>query len=318
MNTSIKQALYKIGTEYTEAKLGIFSNHPLGDFVRNKSKKVFSEAIDIDSTNLIIKGSVGQGVWSDTPWIAIMDSIITNSTLSGYYIVYLFSADGQNIYLCLGQGVTAVEEEFKKDWKKILHQRAGIIRTRIPEYKENFTDTPFDLKGKSPLSKKYCEAPAFYKKYSTQLLPPENELLHDLTLMLSLYDKLIFLGGTDLIELDDNNSDVHHSMTINEKKRFRMHKRLEGRANTQKVKKLHGYDCQACGFNFVETYGKFGKEYIEAHHLLPYETLEVGKTRKLNIQDDFVVLCGNCHRMIHRMDSPSDIEGLRNLIARKR
>ena len=60
---------------------------------------------------------------------------------------------------------------------------------------------------------------------------------------------------------------------------------------------IHGYDCMACGFNFEEFYGEIGKGFIEVHHVVPLAN--AGKT-KTNPETDLVVLCANCHRMVHK------------------
>ena len=60
---------------------------------------------------------------------------------------------------------------------------------------------------------------------------------------------------------------------------------------------LHGIDCMACGFNFEEFYGTVGKDFIEVHHVVPLS--EAGRT-ETNPATDLIVLCANCHRIIHR------------------
>lgn len=62
---------------------------------------------------------------------------------------------------------------------------------------------------------------------------------------------------------------------------------------------IHGYKCQACGFDFEHTYGAWGRGFAEVHHLqqlgaAPPEGLEVSP------KTDLAVVCSNCHRMIHR------------------
>ena len=54
----------------------------------------------------------------------------------------------------------------------------------------------------------------------------------------------------------------------------------------------------ACGFNFEETYGEIGKNYIEVHHVTPLFSLD-GEI-DIDPAKDLVVVCSNCHRMIHR------------------
>ena len=60
---------------------------------------------------------------------------------------------------------------------------------------------------------------------------------------------------------------------------------------------IHGFNCMACGFNFGEFYGEIGKKFIEVHHVVPLS--EAGRT-KTNPETDLIVLCANCHRIIHR------------------
>lgn len=61
--------------------------------------------------------------------------------------------------------------------------------------------------------------------------------------------------------------------------------------------KLNGYiACEACGFDFESTYGARGSMYIECHHTVPLHASGETSTRLA----DLVLLCANCHRMIHR------------------
>lgn len=67
----------------------------------------------------------------------------------------------------------------------------------------------------------------------------------------------------------------------------------------KKAIKLHGTTCKACAFNFGKMYGEWGQGYIEVHHLIPLGDNETGE-RKTNLSTDLIVLCANCHRMVHR------------------
>jgi len=55
--------------------------------------------------------------------------------------------------------------------------------------------------------------------------------------------------------------------------------------------------CEGCGFDFKENYGPRGDGYIECHHKKPVSEIKKGEKTKLN---DLIVLCSNCHRMVHR------------------
>lgn len=60
---------------------------------------------------------------------------------------------------------------------------------------------------------------------------------------------------------------------------------------------LHGLDCMACGFNFERAYGSLGRGFIEIHHVVPLA--EAGKSAT-DPARDLIVLCANCHRIVHR------------------
>lgn len=61
---------------------------------------------------------------------------------------------------------------------------------------------------------------------------------------------------------------------------------------------LHGEKCAVCGFDFEAAYGEWGRGFCEVHHLKPLG--EGDEQRFTNPLYDLVVLCANCHRMIHR------------------
>jgi 5-methylcytosine-specific restriction protein A len=74
---------------------------------------------------------------------------------------------------------------------------------------------------------------------------------------------------------------------------------------------LHGcVACEVCGFDFAATYGERGAGYAECHHVVPLHASGATKTRL----KDLVVLCANCHRMIHRGDPWLTPDQLRSLM----
>lgn len=79
--------------------------------------------------------------------------------------------------------------------------------------------------------------------------------------------------------------------------------------------KLHGYKCQACGFDYEKTYGSLGRNYIEVHHINPLA--EQDGEHIVNPETDLACLCANCHRMIHRNRSNTlSLDELKNIINR--
>lgn len=68
--------------------------------------------------------------------------------------------------------------------------------------------------------------------------------------------------------------------------------------------------CEACDFDFAETYGEIGRGFIECHHVVPLS--ETGRTR--TTLSDLVLLCSNCHRMVHRRRSWPKLDELRTIV----
>ncbi len=54
--------------------------------------------------------------------------------------------------------------------------------------------------------------------------------------------------------------------------------------------------CEVCAFDFERVYPGRGDGYVEVHHVTPLHTTGA----KMNGIDDLILLCANCHRMIHR------------------
>lgn len=67
-------------------------------------------------------------------------------------------------------------------------------------------------------------------------------------------------------------------------------------------KKNGGLHCNICGFDFEKTYGKYGKDFIELHHIKPISLYEKdGKITNLEqARKNLTPLCSNCHRILHR------------------
>lgn len=115
------------------------------------------------------------------------------------------------------------------------------------------------------------------------------------------------LPNTDAVALSDGGSTVEGEQVLVTHFVRERDAGLVKRAK-RKFKKAHGrLYCEACEFNFQEKYGSLGKDYIEALHVTP---LSQGKRQTST--DELVMLCGNCHRMVHlqinkkrRSDSPS-------------
>jgi 5-methylcytosine-specific restriction protein A len=83
---------------------------------------------------------------------------------------------------------------------------------------------------------------------------------------------------------------------------YRLHKYRE--RNQKVVKDLKNnaikrgkLKCQACGFDFAERYGDVGHGFIECHDTIPLSEYEPNPDTKI---EDLVLVCSNCHKMLHK------------------
>jgi 5-methylcytosine-specific restriction protein A len=97
---------------------------------------------------------------------------------------------------------------------------------------------------------------------------------------------------------------------------YRLHRTYERdpslpeRAKALALKRDGIIACVICGFDFFETYGTIGKGFIECHHTIPVSELTKETQTKLS---DVILVCSNCHRMLHRRrpwPTASDLKAL--------
>lgn len=111
-------------------------------------------------------------------------------------------------------------------------------------------------------------------------------------------------------------NDITEDTVIGYETRFaRWHLRYERRTvNSQRVKNQRGLTCEACHLDGKKAFGRdYAMSAMEAHHLSPVALIAEEEIRPARIKD-FLVLCACCHRLIHRLKRPDDIEGLRRLV----
>jgi 5-methylcytosine-specific restriction enzyme A len=87
-------------------------------------------------------------------------------------------------------------------------------------------------------------------------------------------------------------------------------KKLVDDKKKQSLKKYGKLECEVCLFNFEITYGD---QYIECHHCVPLSQLTSSTTTTL---DDLVLVCANCHRMLHRKISSISVEELKQRLSK--
>lgn len=307
---ALQASLANLLNNYPRAKKEPFGRHPLADFIRNQLPNIVSNIVG-KNDRYKIEGSPGQGNWADVPWIGIFDKLITESAQNGYYLVYLLKEDCSGVYLSLNQGVTSIKSQYGTAAKHALQVRANDFLARLGNKCNGLIQGSINLSvsNKSGLGALYEAGSICASLYKIDSWPTDEKLSSDLLRMLNLYQ---ILSSTEsrLYEQADAEEDevglLAENLTV-----LREHKRIERNKKLSfKAKKVHGYKCKACGFDFEKTYGIIGKEFIEAHHLTPLSMLK-GQKVTLDPKNDFTVLCANCHRMIHKSEFVNKVEQFR-------
>ncbi|WP_210408089.1 HNH endonuclease [Allokutzneria sp. NRRL B-24872] len=80
------------------------------------------------------------------------------------------------------------------------------------------------------------------------------------------------------------------------------------------LKQENCLQCEVCGFDFEKVYGERGARFAECHHAVPLHVSGAVRSKL----SDLVVLCSNCHRMIHRGKRWLTPAELRDLVLAKR
>lgn len=90
-------------------------------------------------------------------------------------------------------------------------------------------------------------------------------------------------------------------------------RRLVVEAKAQAMKQHGRLVCAACSFDFSKRYGEVGANIIDVHHTKPVHTMKPGEKTKVT---DLVLLCSNCHRVVHSKRKWLDIEQVKEALAK--
>lgn len=316
---ALRETLQRILTEYPAATDTPLEGNPLAQFIRGEAETSVADGLGALSQGLIVQGSPGQGNWAAVPWISIFDPAITTSATRGYYVVYLFHATEPTVHLSLNQGTTAVREEFASKARNVLADRAELIRKRVSDFLGDLPQKTIELGSDARLPGDYMAGHALGVTYTPAGLPDEATLRGDLQNIVQAYRALTFRGGIEGdVEAQSDVADefnIPPQATVIETRKYVYHRKIErNRTAAKNAKKFHGTVCQGCNLDFKLRYGEIGAGFIEAHHLKPISSLEEGVAVTYDVESDFAVLCANCHRMIHRTDDPSDLDGFKKRI----
>lgn len=332
----IRNILKSVVTEYQQAKTESLKGHSMGEVLRNKMRQALTKRASLDPNIYHLIGSVGQGQWAEIPWLCIFIKDLTISATRGYYIVYLFNADGSGLYISLNQGWTYFKDKYgTKIGREKIRKTASIIRDKINTVPYNMKLLNIDLKGKGDLAKGYELGHICGRYYDIDNLPSEEEIINDLQGLLLTYREVIGLIGNRSIEQfndyillyedglypEDEFSEEEYQLAVQksvaskksqdiyeeEKKKDRPEpivnkggKRqwIRSAAKASKALMLSNYTCEIDSSHNTFISKSTNMPYVESHHFIPMGK-QVEFQYDLDQLANLISLCPVCHRLIH-------------------
>ncbi|MRF36058.1 DUF3578 domain-containing protein [Staphylococcus sp. KY49P] len=214
---TLSKLIKEIGNTYVKEKeSGKFKGAPVGDLVKNKLVEELKNIEKLE--NFKIKGSIGNGQFASIPWVVIMNEEITKSPTKGIDIVFLFSADGEKVYLTLNQGATYFKE---KNLKKVEIVKISKSIYEILDSPES-EPVDIDLRSKTALGKDYEKTTISGYEYYIDDMPDSSIIESDINKLLNDYEQLV-----DKYKENGENLDQFYQYILNsDEKKYQLFKNL--------------------------------------------------------------------------------------------
>lgn len=197
-------------------------------------------------------------------------------------------------------------------------------------YKERVIESLKELGGHAYLNDIY----EVFEKISKIELPKSYKAIVRATLEHNSSDSTVFDGKDDLFYSVDGIGNGHWGLrSIDAEKvieltqeddefsegKLSLKKHLQRERNPKLISRAKALFlsnngrlyCEVCDFDFKGKYGDLGENFIEAHHIKPVSTMNDGEKTRI---DDIVMVCSNCHSMIHRKKPWLNKDELKKLI----
>ncbi|MFH5948389.1 MrcB family domain-containing protein [Roseomonas xinghualingensis] len=257
--------------------------------------------------------------FAKVPWVAVCATSVTRTVTKGYYIVLLFRADMRGCWLSLNQGYTQYSRAFGS--QRAAHRHASLgAQVIFPwiDIPEGFVAGPLDLAASTDLGKGY-EAGAIVSKYYDAVgVTSEADVAADFRSLLKIYDQLRLRLGASIVDLLPDDEVAYQNAAAelvrsppnlpdlspgpqprpkqNAARRGAGHRRDP--AIAFRALRMAEYNCELGPTHSTFTARRTRKNFVEAHHLVPMSE-QHSFENSLDVPENVVALCPNCHRLLH-------------------
>ena len=323
------------GKEYPIDKKSIeLKAYPTSIILSKKLPSYFKQQLLNESKRYTIKGSYGMGSYTEIPWVAIYDKEVTNSAEHGYYIVLLFKADMSGCYLSLNQGYTQYSKLFKGEKRKQqeLIKTASKARGLLSNI-EGSIDTELDLSSNADKAMGYGAGNIFGFYFSLTSKINESKFNKSLQQLLSSYAELKELIGKDILNINNILTEEEYQETVHLEKTMELSSGPIPKSEPAKSEnggpqwlrnpkiaanalKKAKYRCSLNFEHITFVSNKTKNNFVEAHHLIPMQYQKFHEFC-LDVPENIVSLCPNCHRAIHHATNEQKYKMLSRLLSER-
>ena len=181
--------------EFAKARSGPFQKtEPLWNAMSDLKARLEQFPAVQSRPELLVNISVGQGNWAAVPWIALLNTRITQSTQEGVYVVFLIARELDRIFLTLNQGTSNLVHELgQREAQKRMLDVAIKTRPLISDLTgAGFTlDNKINLGGSGWLAKNYEVGTIAHVDFGVNDIPNDDRMNELLKAALDAYDRAV-------------------------------------------------------------------------------------------------------------------------------
>ncbi len=185
--SGLRDLLAEFASRYPVARRESLKGHPTAELMRKAIAGEIS-AMGVFGDGYVVRGSVGKGGWAEIPWAAVFDLEETDTLHHGLFVIFVFSADMESLFLCLDQGsVTYFDAHGRAETNRHLEENTaallGVLGT------DGFDTGRIDLKATSSVGRFLETGCICSRRYDVRDLPSDERLRADLIDFRDLYSR---------------------------------------------------------------------------------------------------------------------------------
>lgn len=182
------QSKWQASTNAAMERRGELIKHEIRDWIQGHTEAL-GTALDVPVDDVLVEGKDAAGSKAQVPWTRVASASRSPKATKGWYIVYLFSADGERVYLSLMQytSVWIGGDSKPRDPKQLQRGRDWARRHLGPEA-DGRPDllTSIALSARTGTAKNYEPGTVVALEYRRDAMPGPEVLRDDLLYMARL------------------------------------------------------------------------------------------------------------------------------------